>query len=110
MPDEEGLFCLFCGRTAGEHTGAASADGERNLSLLRSRTDDIAGAIDEEDDWDAIQDELRRLTKRCQQEAAAGPCGVQERIGSHGRASWAPPAPLGRGADFRLRSERLCAS
>ena len=27
--------------------------------------------VEEEDDWDAIQDELRKLTRRCQQESEA---------------------------------------
>ena len=30
VPDDEGLFCLFCGRTAGEHL-ASSGYGERSL-------------------------------------------------------------------------------
>ena len=49
-------------------------------------------------------------SKRSLLEAAAGPCHVSERPGSHSRASSASPAPLGRGAAFRLRSERLCRS
>ena len=73
VPDDEGLFCLFCGRTAGEHLAAPGTDGggDRNLSLMRGRTDDIAGAIDEEDDWDAIQDELKKLTRLHREESVA---------------------------------------
>lgn len=71
VPDDEGLFCLFCGRTAGEH-GAAGAGGgkagDRALALSRGAPEDIGAIVDEEDDWDAIQDELKRLTRRCQQE------------------------------------------
>ena len=31
----------------------------------------VAGVVEEEDDWDAIQEELKRLTRRCQQESEA---------------------------------------
>ena len=63
--DDEGLFCLFCGRTAGEHL--TSADGIEPRSLHSS----APGIVEEEDDWDAIQEELKRLTRRCQQEGEA---------------------------------------
>ena len=39
-----------------------------------------------------------------------GPAACPVRTGPHVRASLAPPAPLGRGAACRRRSERLCAS
>ena len=45
-----------------------------------------------------------------QEEAAAGSCRAPVRVGSQGRASLAPSAPLGRGAVLRRRSERLCVS
>ena len=47
---------------------------------------------------------------RWQQAAAAGPCRAPGRVGSQGRASLAPYAPLGRGAVLRQRSERTCGS
>lgn len=68
VPDDEGLFCLFCGRTAGEHL-ASSADG--NSLANRGGSVPATGIIEEEDDWDAIQEELKRLTRRCQQESEA---------------------------------------
>ena len=71
VPDDEGLFCLFCGRTAGEHMagpgGAAAAAGAGVGEAALERT----ATVEEEDDWDAIQTELRRLTRRCQQESEA---------------------------------------
>ena len=68
VPDDEGLFCLFCGRTAGEHI-AGGADGEpKSLTLSRGRVEDAAGIVEEEDDWDAIQAELKRLTRKCQEQ------------------------------------------
>ena len=68
----EGLFCLFCGRTAGEHLG----DGDRTAALAARDHVSIgdgggAGMVEEEDDWDAIQEELKRLTRRCQHESEA---------------------------------------
>ena len=75
VPDDEGLFCLFCGRTASEHmVGGAGGGGPepRVLGLRRDRQeDDLTGQVEEDDDWDAIQDELKRLTRRCQQESEA---------------------------------------
>ena len=71
VPDDEGLFCLFCGRTAGEHLTAPSRpEGNGNVDAIHG--DVLAtGMVDEEDDWDAIQGELRRLTRRCQEESVA---------------------------------------
>mmetsp|Transcript_30034 Transcript_30034/g.77819 ORF Transcript_30034/g.77819 Transcript_30034/m.77819 type:complete len:688 (+) Transcript_30034:41-2104(+) len=71
VPDDEGLFCLFCGRTAGEHaagTGGGKID-DRSFALERPLTGGFNASVDEEDDWDAVQDELKRLTRRCQQES-----------------------------------------
>ena len=48
--------------------------------------------------------------ERWQEEAAAGPAACPVRTGPHVRAPWAPPAPLGRAADLRQRSGRLCVS
>jgi len=70
VPDDEGLFCLFCGRTAGEHL-TTSGDGEPRSLLGRAADASASGIIEEEDDWDAIQEELKRLTRRCQQESEA---------------------------------------
>ena len=76
VPDDEGLFCLFCGRTEPEHKppGPGTTGGTDYFS--NNRTDEFAddaveGELEEEDDWDAIQDELKRLTKRCRVEAEA---------------------------------------
>ena len=77
MPDDEGLFCLFCGRTASEHRAADGSDERADRGLVvGARTDmfdnDDGGAeMAEEDDWDAIQEELKRLTKRLRQESEA---------------------------------------
>jgi len=74
VPDDEGLFCLFCGRTAVEHLGPAAEGDVRSAASFGNRTGDAAGGIgevEEEDDWDAIQEELKRLTRRCQQESEA---------------------------------------
>jgi len=77
VPDDEGLFCLFCGRTEPEHKapGPGGAGG-KDAFFSGARPDEFAdtaveGDLEEEDDWDAIQDELKRLTKRCRQEAEA---------------------------------------
>lgn len=61
VPDDEGLFCLFCGRTAGEHL-KSDGDGEGQAFALSSSA--AVGAVEEEDDWDAIQEELKRLTRK----------------------------------------------
>jgi len=72
VPDDEGLFCLFCGRTAAEHGDrGAQAAGGRALTLARNAPADIGAVVDEEDDWDAIQQELKKLTRKCQQESEA---------------------------------------
>ena len=78
VPDDEGLLCLFCGRTAGEHMqqggnkdGLGGDGGLTSTALMRGRLDDASGLVEEEDDWDTIQEELRRLTRRCQQESDA---------------------------------------
>ena len=74
VPDDEGLFCLFCGRTAVEHLGPAAEGDVRSAASFGNRSGDAAGGIgevEEEDDWDAIQEELKRLTRRCQQESEA---------------------------------------
>ena len=74
VPDDEGLFCLFCGRTAGEHKAAPGTNPNDDGGLFPKSTFDdeqITGEIEEEDDWDAIQEELKRLTKRTRQEAEA---------------------------------------
>jgi hypothetical protein len=76
VPDDEGLFCLFCGRTEPEHKapGAGERGGKDFFSTSRPNEfadDAVEGELEEEDDWDAIQDELKRLTKRCRVEAEA---------------------------------------
>ena len=74
MPDDDGLFCLFCGRTASEHR---AADDEKLLMHSRgagsAALDDDDGDVarEEEDDWDAIQEELKRLTRKNRQEHEA---------------------------------------
>ena len=68
VPDDEGLFCLFCGRTAGEHKAAPGAQEDR-FGLAEPSLDVGGGEVEEEEDWDAIQEELKRLTRRARQEA-----------------------------------------
>ena len=76
VPDDEGLFCLFCGRTEPEHKPPGPGASGSNDYFRQGRPDEFAddaveGELEEEDDWDAIQDELKRLTKRCRVEAEA---------------------------------------
>jgi len=78
IADDEGLFCLFCGRTASEHRNTPGGVDARAGQGFEpgGRTDmfdnDVDGAeLEEEDDWDAIQEELKRLTKRLRQESEA---------------------------------------
>ena len=49
VPDDEGLFCLFCGRTAGEHGaagGAGAGKGDRAFALAKAAPEDIVRARD----------------------------------------------------------------
>lgn len=63
IPSEEGLFCLFCGRTASEHHAPSS--------LKFGMDEHTSGALDEEDNWDTVQEELQSLTRRLRVEMEA---------------------------------------
>ena len=58
LPDDGGFECIFCGRTASEHQKASGGSYESTKPAERDLE------MEDEDDWDAIQEELRRLTRR----------------------------------------------
>merc|ERR1711871_1560817 len=57
--DDEGLLCLFCQRSKAEHGVPMAIKGPE-----QEEEEEDAGMVEaDEDDWDAIQNELKSLTR-----------------------------------------------
>ena len=97
LPDDGGFECIFCGRTASEHQKASGGSYESTKPAERDLE------MEDEDDWDAIQEELRRLTRRCRQARAA----ARSSQPTHPRAS---PAWLSRLRKRRPERRPSCSS
>ena len=97
LPDDGGFECIFCGRTASAHQKASGGSYESTKPAERDLE------MEDEDDWDAIQEELRRLTRRCRQARAA----ARSSQPTHPRAS---PAWLSRLRKRRPERRPSCSS
>ena len=69
VPDDDGLFCLFCGRTGAEHKSTHSGlFGAKPSAHVIYNEEIDEKANEEDDDFEAIQEELRKLTRECRRE------------------------------------------